>query len=133
MGLVSVQLLKQLVALLVFHRPLGVGMRLFTMFHVPLVQLYFPNVAWLSIRSIVKLSCSPFRWLSKFFYLFLTPFSTPSGFGLGFGVRSFERFPFGPSFLTFVLTHPFHSSTRGGHAFHLPLACLTHDSFDVAT
>ncbi len=39
-------------ALLVYHYPLGVGVWLFAMFHVPVVEPYFPNVASLGIKNI---------------------------------------------------------------------------------
>jgi hypothetical protein len=96
---------------------IGVGARLFVTCHALVVELYFPNMAWLDIRSIVRLimfdlSCSPSMWFSKFFYFFFGPFSAPNGLGLEFGVRSFDRPPFGPSPAKFILVHPFCSLTK---------------------
>jgi hypothetical protein len=49
------QFLKQFVALLVYHHPLDVGVGPFPTFHVPVVEPYFPNMAWFGIRGIVRL------------------------------------------------------------------------------
>jgi hypothetical protein len=38
--------------------PLGLGMGPFAMFHVLVVELYFPSVAWLIIRSLLGFSSS---------------------------------------------------------------------------
>lgn len=84
---IMVWFFKWLTAFLVYHRPLGLGMGPFIMFRVLVVEPYFPSVAWLIIRSIVR--------LFKFLYLpfGLSPFSS---LGLDFGVTSFEGLPFGP-------------------------------------
>jgi hypothetical protein len=52
---ILVWFLEQLMALLVFHCPLGVGVGPFVTFHVPIVGSYFPSVIWLNIKSIVRL------------------------------------------------------------------------------
>ncbi len=51
---IFVQFLEQLMALLVFHCPLGVGVGPFVTFHVLVVGFYFPNVVWINMRSIVS-------------------------------------------------------------------------------
>ncbi len=104
-------LLKQFVALLMYHRPLGVGVGPFPTFHVPVVESYFPNMAWFNTRSIIRLIKFFPQMVSRFFYFFFLSFF-PNNLGLYFGVRSFEHLPFGPSPTMFVCAHPFHSSVR---------------------
>ncbi len=54
----------------------GVGVWLFAMFHVPIVEPYFPNMAWLDIKNIFSLLGSPSKWFSKFLcFLFGSPFA----------------------------------------------------------
>lgn len=46
---------KWLMALLVYHHPLGLGMGPFATFRVLVVEPYFPSMAWFIIKSIVRL------------------------------------------------------------------------------
>ncbi len=72
-----------------------------------------------TLEALSNLLGSPSRWFSKFFYVFFNPFSTPSGPGLGFGVKSFED-PFGP--LIHLMWQPniyFYCSLNG--VFFFPL------------
>ncbi len=55
----------------------------------------------------------------------------PKSLSLGFGVRSFEHFPFNLSLVAFVLARPFFLRPKVEHVFHLPLDILAHDPFDV--
>lgn len=83
-------------------------MQLFATFHVPIVELYFPIMAWLGIKRIFKLiKYSPLGGSLGFFVSSLAPFPL-SGMGLDFDVKSFERLPFGFSLAAFILMHPFH-------------------------
>jgi len=54
--------------------PLGVRVWFFTMFHVPVVELYFPIMAWFDIKSIFKLIKFS---LYGVFQFFMFPLSNP--------------------------------------------------------
>ncbi len=81
---ILIRLLEQLAALLVYHHPLGVGARLFATCHAPVVELNFPNVAWLGIKNIVRLIMFSLHVVLKVFLFFLWPLFYPQWLGLGF-------------------------------------------------
>jgi hypothetical protein len=113
--------------------PLGVRVWFFTMFHVPVVELYFPIMAWFDIKGIFKLIKFS---LYGVFQFFMFPLSNPpphNGMGLEFDVRSFERFPFGFSLAVLYLLILFIFRWEVQLVFHLPFDHLIRDPFDVIT
>jgi len=102
------------------------------MFHILIVEFYFPNKTWLVIKNIINLFEKYFLMVFHIFlYLFWFPF--PNGLSLDFGVRSFEHYPFKLSLIIFIHTHLIHFSTGGATCFLYFFYHSTHDMFNVTT
>jgi len=102
------------------YSPFGVssslGVRGVALCNIPclIVELYFLNMAWLDIKSIVKLIKFSFHVALQVLLFFLwPPFPPTNGMGLDFSVRSFDRLPFEPSLAEFIFVCPFHFLAKG--------------------